>query len=146
MWVSKVNSEGPSGSDVGLGIPCPAAGGSYDCSLLLAARLPGEEPRHPARGHHPAGSLFPEQVRKADFPGGRCHGKIEARPESLPNPESCLSMDPLEPQSRDKGQKLCSTREGLQDAFVWFSFTGPGCDWGMRLREGIWGRSLGTLL
>lgn len=38
-------------------------------------RVPGEEPRQPPHGHHPARPLLQEQVHQADLPGGRCHGE-----------------------------------------------------------------------
>lgn len=38
-------------------------------------RVPGEEPRQPPHGHHPACPLFQEQVHQADLPGRRGHGE-----------------------------------------------------------------------
>lgn len=38
-------------------------------------RVPGEEPRQPPHGHHPARPLLQEQVHQADLPGGRGHGE-----------------------------------------------------------------------
>lgn len=38
-------------------------------------RVPGEEPRQPPHGHHPACPLLQEQVHQADLPGGRGHGE-----------------------------------------------------------------------
>lgn len=48
---------------------------SVSLPLRLSSRLPGEEPRQPPHGHHPARPLVQEQVHQADLPGRRRHGE-----------------------------------------------------------------------
>lgn len=48
----------------------------FDLTLRFCPfRVPGEEPRQPPHGHHPARPLLQEQVHQADLPGGRGHGE-----------------------------------------------------------------------
>jgi hypothetical protein len=100
----------------GFGEPLPSGEGegSYDCSLLLPGFL--EKNRDTLHGDiiqlvHSSRNKFIKQIFQADVAMVRLldvplsrRGPGRVRPESLPHPESCLSMGPLEPQSRDKGQ------------------------------------------
>lgn len=72
---------------------------------------------------------------------------LEARLESRPHPESCPSMEPLELQSRDRGQGLAGDAEGKAckmllsspDLLIQDMTEVCGSE-----KEGLCGRSLGT--